>query len=242
MYEAQADTINVDDISKNSHNRTILRLLQRHETSGYYYKSLCVQNEDEDQSDDECTYYFPEGTNDMGWLGYFIGKNQHLEELMIDSFTPTSGASVRDVIEPFYRGISRNKSIQEIYFPGVDLLGGEVFTILGSFFRNNHNLTAININHCDFGDEGARLFALAIGSSTNKSFQRVELENNNIGEQEMVDIMTALSMHPHLQHPDLDGNRLRKNGSVALATLLRCSAKELQILYHTNNEINDEGD
>ena len=39
----------------------------------------------------------------------------------------------------------------------------------------------------------------------------------------------------------LGGNRLRKNGCVALATLLRCSAKVLQHLNISNSEIDDEG-
>ena len=131
LYEAQADSIDVDDIATNSNNRIVLRRLQINEASKYT-NSLYIQNapnEDEDQSD-ECTYYFPEGADDMGWLGYFVGKNQHLEELMIVPFTPTSGASVRDVIEPFFRGVNQNKSIRGIYFSGVDLLGGEMFTML----------------------------------------------------------------------------------------------------------------
>ena len=88
--------------------------------------------------------------SDMGWLGYFIGKNQHLEKLFIKSFIPTSGVSVRDVLVPFFRGVSFNKSIREIHFYDVDLLGGEMFTMLGSFFRDNHNLNTINIDECDF--------------------------------------------------------------------------------------------
>ena len=85
------------------------------------------------------------------------------------------------------------------------------------------------------------MFALALGSCTHKSLQKVELEDNNISEEEMVDIITALSMHPNLKYLDLDGNRLRKNGCLALATLLRCSAKELQRLFISNNDIGDEG-
>ena len=178
----------------------------------------------------------------MGWLGYFVGKNEHLEKLVIKPFTPSSGASVRDVIQPFLRGVSCNKSIQKITFFGVDLLGGEMFTMMCPFFKNNHNLTKININRCDFGDEGTRLFALAIGSCTiKKSLQQVELENNNIADEGMVDILTALSMHPNLEYLDLDGNCLRKNGCLALSTLLRCSAKVLQKLFISRNEINDEG-
>ena len=82
--------------------------------------------------------------------------------------------------------------------------------MLGPFFKNNHNLTNINIARCDFGDEGARLFSLALGSSTNKSLKKVTLEDNDISEEGMVDIITALSMYPHLETLDLDGNRLHK--------------------------------
>ena len=131
--------------------------------------------------------------------------------------------------------------IREIDFYSMDLLGGEVFTMLGPFFKNNHNLTNIYINSCDFGDEGARLFALALGSITNKSLKEVTLSNNNIVEEGMVDVITALSTHPNMELLELIANHLRKNGCVALATLLRYSAKELRYLYLANTEINDEG-
>ena len=115
-----------------------------------------------------------------------------------------------------------------------------MFTMLGSFFQNNYNLTNIIINNCIWGDEDSRLLALAIGSCT-KSLREVTLENNNISDEGMVDIITALSMHPHLKHLELDRNRLGKNGCVALATLLKCSATELQHLDISSNIINDVG-
>ena len=86
-----------------------------------------------------------------------------------------------------------------------------MFPMLSPFLKNNHNLTNINIRDCDFGIEGARLFALALGSITNKSLQKVELEDNNISEEGMVDVITALSM-PSSRTFDLDGNCLRKDG------------------------------
>ena len=113
--------------------------------------------------------------------------------------------------------------------------------MLTPFFMNNHNLTNININNCAWGDEGGRLFALALGSSTNKSLQTLDFQGNNITEEGMVDVITALSMFPNMETLDLDENGLRKNGCVALATLLRCSTTELQYLHLPNNEINDEG-
>ena len=239
MYEAQADTIDVDDIATNSNNRIVMRRMKNNVADNS--KLLWIQNE-HDVDGEDCVDYVPEGANDMGWLGYFVGKNEHLEEVVIYCFIPTSGSSVRDVMEPFFRGISHNKSIQEIYLFGSDVIwGGEVFTMLTPFFKNNHNLTNIIINECDFGDEGGRLFALAIGSSTHKSLKKVQLENNNISAEGMVDIITALSMHPNLNSLNLIANRLRKNGCVALATLLQCSAKELQNLLISGNDIDDEG-
>ena len=235
MYDAQADNINVDDITASSYNRIVLRRIKRNDANT---NSLCIRNHHNNVGEDYC----PEGVYDMGWLGFFVGKNDHLQELILKPFTPTS-ASVRerDVIVPFLRGVKNNKSIQEIGFYRVDMLEGELFTMLGSFFKNNHNLIKITIKNCVWGDEGRRLFALAIGNCTHRSLQKIELENNSIAEEEMVDIITALSMHPNLDKLDLDGNHLRKNGCVALATLLLCSATELQNLYLSNNDIGDEG-
>ena len=238
MYDSQADTIDVDEIATNIINKILLRRIKRN--NAIDKTSLYIQNEP-DEDGEECVDYVPEGAYDMGWLGYFIGKNDHLQTLAIKPFDQTSGASVRDVMEPFFRGVSSNKSIQNVTFRGADLLEGEIFTMLGPFFQNNYNLTTIIIDDCVWGDEGGRLFALAIGSSTNKSLKQVDLSNNNIAEEGMVDIITALSIYPHLEHLDLIGNHLGKNGCVALATLLRCSATELEYLCLANNEINDEG-
>ena len=147
MYNAQADTIDVDDIATNSNNRIVLRRLKSNDANDENNESLWIQNY-HDQNGEYTSTYCPEGVDDMGWLGFFIGKNDHLEELLMRSFIPTSGASVRDVMEPFLRGVSRNKSIREIIFLRMDLLGGGAFTMLSPFFKNNHNLTHINVNNC----------------------------------------------------------------------------------------------
>ena len=112
MYEAQADTISVDDIVTNSNNSIVLSRIKRNnanDTNNELYIHLCrtlwVQNEHEEDGED-CIDYVPEGAYDMGWLGHFVGKNEHLERLYMRPFTPTSGASVRDVMEPFLEGLS----------------------------------------------------------------------------------------------------------------------------------------
>ena len=60
----------------------------------------------------------------MGWLGYFVGKNNHLKELIFTDFGPLSGASAMEVLEPFLIGVSRNKSITKLDI-NMDLLGGK---------------------------------------------------------------------------------------------------------------------
>ena len=205
MYDAQADTIDVDDIATNSNNRIVLRRLRRNDANDENNDSLWIQNV-HDKDGEDCIDYVPEGTYDMGWLGYFVGKNEHLRKLNIRSF--------RDVIEPFLRGVNRNKSIREIGFYDVDLLGGEMFTMLTPFFQNTYNLTTIIINDCNFGDEGCRLFALALGNSTNRSLKQVDLSNNNITEEGMVDIISSLSMHSNLKHLDVKQLLQRRKESI----------------------------
>ena len=41
-----------------------------------------------------CIDYVPEGADDMGWLGYFVGKNNHLKNLFIRPFEPPSMVQV----------------------------------------------------------------------------------------------------------------------------------------------------
>ena len=67
-------------------------------------------------------------------------------------FEPVSGASVGMLLSHF-SGVLQEQSIREIEFSGVDLLEGEMYTMLGPFFQNNHNLTSITISHCVWGDE-----------------------------------------------------------------------------------------
>ena len=217
--DVNTDSIDVDDIAKNIKNKIILRRLQlqRNECwAGENTKSLCINNHYDTRHD-----YRPEGADDMRWLGYFVSKNEHLQKLQIRHFVPTSGASARDVLDSFFRGVNCNKSIREISFTSMDLWGGEMLTMLTPFFRDNHNLTNIMVINCDLGHDGSRLLSLALGECRHKPLQQVKLERNDISDEGMVDIITALSMHPHLQRLDLDGNHLRKNGCVALATLLQ---------------------
>ena len=62
--------------------------------------------------DDEFSFC-PTNGKELGWLGYFIGKNTNLQQLHINSTPPSSCNSG---VEDFRRGMAQNKSIQTIMF------------------------------------------------------------------------------------------------------------------------------
>ena len=68
-YDAQADTIRVEDIVSEWSNRSVLKRIKRNNEFTY----LSIQNNHDEEGED-CTDYCPEGANDMGWLGYFVGR------------------------------------------------------------------------------------------------------------------------------------------------------------------------
>ena len=228
MYDEQASSINVEDITNDDDNRIILDRIMRNDGDT---KKLFIQDMRYDAND---LVYVPKSSVDMGWLGYFIGKNNHLEVLYIRGCDNVSF----EAFEQFLVGISHNKSITSLDLDSMDLFDGKTFTMLGPFFGNNKKLGTLTIRECDeWGDddEGSRLLALALGSC---SLTKLFLTNNDL---ECVDIITALSMHPHLQEIDFEDNRLGRNGCIALATLLEHSVPHLQVLDIGGNQIDDEG-
>ena len=239
QYNDNAGSTRTRDIVTNGNNRIVLRRIKR---NSKYDDNEClyIQNQHDDDGED-CVDYVPESAYDMGWLGYFVGRNNHLKELCIRDFEPSSRASFEEVLTPFLMGVNNNRSIHTLNFEHIDLFGGRVFSIMGPFFENSPVLTELHIHGCHFGNDGCRLLALAIGSSKAKSLQKVTLMDCNVSDEGMVDIITALSIHPHLQNLWWSGNRLSTKGCMALATLLRCSCCELQHLDLDRNELDDEG-
>ena len=105
MYDKQADTIRIDDIASNGNNRIMLERIRRNKNNSMT-NMLYIQNEHDDDGE-ECVDYVPEGAKDMGWLGYFVGKCSNLEELFIRPFGLLNDM---DVIEPFFNGLTNNRS------------------------------------------------------------------------------------------------------------------------------------
>ena len=81
------------------------------------------------------TWYIPRGPHDqeLGWLGYFIGKNTHLEELTL-YYNKENRHFSNDAIKSFCKELNSNRSIQKITFYEMNLSGGEIVQSLRPFF------------------------------------------------------------------------------------------------------------
>ena len=114
--------------------------------------------------------------------------------------------------------------------------------MIGTFFKSNDSLSKIQIENCEFGEEGARQLSLAIGNC-GKSLKVLNMANDeeNLENGQVVDIITALSMHPQLEELRLSDVNFGRNGCIALSTLLRCTTTQLRSLNLNENNIGDAG-
>ena len=229
-YDAAARTVEIDDITSDATNREILRRLKENDPTFYQLWLVSRQG--------RASMYCPDGAHDFGWLGYYIGENTVLKKL--DFYTNPFHAFDNNAIEPFYRGVNGNRSIQKIAFHSIDPSGGEIFQSLRPFFDNNSNLSEIVAHQCEFGAGSAREISLAL-RSCNKSLKSVNVQNNQMGDEPLVEIIEAMTTHPRLEKLALPRMNIGRNECRAVATLLRHADIELQELNLSGNDIGDEG-
>ena len=76
-YEAAAGTVKIAHITTDKTNQYILRQLLQNDPD---FDKLVVVSRRNDDDDNE---YCPEDTRSLGWVGYYIGKNTTLKELIL---------------------------------------------------------------------------------------------------------------------------------------------------------------
>eukprot|EP00984_Skeletonema_dohrnii_P010898 scaffold4287_cov110-Skeletonema_dohrnii-CCMP3373.AAC.1 len=171
--------------------------------------------------------------DDLGWLGYFIGKSKYLEKLRIYSWGEGEN------IEAFIEGINRNQSISSLHI-GTDLRGVS-FRNLRPFFRNNNNLCQLEFNF-EVGLECAESIAFVLDINRCQSLESLRFEDCNLGEDGFAVIATALSTYPQLEELHLQHNNIGLTGCTALADTLRgWGASNLKTLDLDDNGIDDQG-
>eukprot|EP00984_Skeletonema_dohrnii_P037577 scaffold39796_cov139-Skeletonema_dohrnii-CCMP3373.AAC.1 len=173
--------------------------------------------------------------DDCGWLGYFIGKSQKLENMFFDYFPQE-----RERVDAFMVGFCHNQSIQRI---DVDSDIGEAgFRELGNFLGNNRSVRDINFFSFDIGSECAQNIALMFGQSQYKSLKHIHFSDNNLHDEESAQIAAALVVQPQIEELIFyDNINIGRLGGIALGSTLKIwRAPSLKKLSICISEINDE--
>ena len=235
QYAALEDTIKIEDVTSNIRNQTILqRLKDNDENLG----SIQITNITPFARYFDYYYTLEEG-EDIGWLGYYIGSNNTKLQTLHLCPNWASHSHIRSL----FIGLNRNKTIKTITFQLVDSSDALLLRMLDDFFENNHNLTEFKVSGL-LSAEGARQLSLTLGGCS-RSLQRIrlaDLNGNDIEDGQLVDTITALSVHPQLTELVFGGTSIGRNGFIALAnTFLGWSTPKLQKLDLRDCNINDEG-
>eukprot|EP00984_Skeletonema_dohrnii_P034227 scaffold33508_cov96-Skeletonema_dohrnii-CCMP3373.AAC.3 len=225
-YEARAQDVKLEDITSCEGNAEILRRL-RDQSWDTSLNRLSIADSYVDD-----WFIVGEG-DDLGWLGYFIGKSEYLGELFIFSW------GEEEHIEAFIEGINRNRSIAclSIYAD----IGGVHFRNLLPFFRNNINrLAQLELNF-EVGLECAQSIAFVLDENRYQSLESLRFEDCNLGEAGFAVIATALRNQPQLEELHLDHNNIGLTGCIALGETLRgWGTSNLKTLDLDNNQIGDQ--
>eukprot|EP00984_Skeletonema_dohrnii_P014075 scaffold5881_cov103-Skeletonema_dohrnii-CCMP3373.AAC.4 len=228
-YDALVQNINLEDITSSAHNADILRqLLNGHPD---WNKSLYILENEIDGDNEE---FIVGAGDDLGWLGYFIGRSEVLESLEVQYLSEEG-----ERVDAFMRGITHNQSITELSIQ-TDL--GDQVEKLGYFLQNNNALTHLRFVDFDIGRGCGHNIAMAFEQCRNSSLTSFELENNNISAEEFAEITVALRTQSQLQKLYLRQNNIDRDGCVALGnTLSRWQDSNLKCLYLSSNNIDDLG-
>jgi hypothetical protein len=128
-YEARARNVNLESITSTDNNALILEQLKNNDDS---FKMLGIVGADYDWIDGD-DFVVHEG-DDLGWLGYFIGKSKRLESLFVHHLPQDSS---------FRQGLAHNQSIQKLYI--WNDLGKAGFQSLALFLQNTNTLEELHL-------------------------------------------------------------------------------------------------
>ena len=235
-YDSHVKDLKLEDITSDEYETEIFRKL-RDNDSDFTSISLhaspygCGHEDDLVISDDD----------DLGWLGYFIGRNNQMKDLTIFIWNYTSIRSLSlSKLDALAQGINLNRSISKLTILGD--LGDLFLQRLDHFLRGNVKLTHLHLAEFDMGLASALKLALVLRDMSLESFhvERLGYESDSgsfIDEGAVAsEVITSLSKHTKLESLELFICNLDRSGCMALGRLP--SLKELRL---ESNGINDEG-
>eukprot|EP00985_Skeletonema_marinoi_P023377 scaffold15564_cov127-Skeletonema_marinoi.AAC.1 len=193
--------------------------------------------------------------DNLGWLGYFIGKSDCLKQFRID-YLPEG----EQQIHAFLGGIARSQCIRNI---GVSSLSNDRFTSIIRVLRNQSQLEGLTIDESHdvgpdawnnyFGNEGLNILLNGL-RGIGSSLETLRLYHNSIGNEGLLAVLTPVTLdylelryccinNEGLQELakgisyqckglDLDGNHsISSSGLTYLATALQSESCCLENLY-----------
>mmetsp|Transcript_18063 Transcript_18063/g.30471 ORF Transcript_18063/g.30471 Transcript_18063/m.30471 type:complete len:570 (+) Transcript_18063:253-1962(+) len=223
-YKEHAQDVKLDDITSSERNKNIIQKLR--DGNSDFKDSLYIL--DEPMEDDDCEFIVQQ-SDDLGWLGYFVGENKRLGGLFIKCYLPP-GTS-------FVEGFCRNRSIQ---FLDIECDIGDYLS-LASLVGNNIFLDSLEVGCIG----NAHDFAVALGQRSHLKclhFENLDLLDD-LSDEEMSGIAQALSAQPQLEDIRLESIGLEGNGWAALSTTFMAWGRnsKLKKLDLSLNNIDDEG-
>eukprot|EP00984_Skeletonema_dohrnii_P025187 scaffold14297_cov113-Skeletonema_dohrnii-CCMP3373.AAC.5 len=218
-YEANAADISMEKISSSEKNAKTLRRLRDGDDnltsfilgSGRYYE-----------------FSFGEG-DDLGWLGYFIGRSVKVQQLDIWELSSDEG---RQQIDAFFDCLARNQYIRRISYK---LLGDYESTALLRALGNLTQLEELSFSNNNLGPNGWSALGTVLESGVCK-LKKLCFYSNNIGDDGVSALASGLrSIGPFLKELTLPGNSIGNEGLLALVTALE-SCTSLEELDLSNND------
>jgi hypothetical protein len=165
-YEANAFSVRLEDITSSEGNANILKRLRDGDDN---LKRLFLESYEMSYT---VNFTISEG-DDLGWLGYFIGKSRYLQVLHILYLSEGEGG---ELIDAFIEGIARNQSIRSLHF-GRNI-GDNGVAVLASGFRGiGSSLKELQLYDNAIGNDG--LSALVAGLANCTSLEKLDLTGND---------------------------------------------------------------
>eukprot|EP00984_Skeletonema_dohrnii_P024062 scaffold13178_cov84-Skeletonema_dohrnii-CCMP3373.AAC.4 len=222
-YEAKEATINLGEIASCEGNAKILqRLRDGDENLSSIILSricwfvepyrFCIKKANEDE---------------VGWLGYFIGKSGYLLKLSIDYLPQGEGGKqqTRALVE----GIARNQSIRTLYVDDEEGLSDDDFSVLcAGILINLSHLEVLDLRRSNYLCCSALGTALRLRSGTTVKLKDLRL-SGNIGDIGVASLGNGFSrIAPFLKTLDLRCNSIGNDGLMALVrALANCTGLEI---------------
>ena len=194
-YDYYAKDVKLEDITSSQDNAELLAWVRDNDPD---FHEITINTAITDEND----FVVREGDH-LGWLGYFVGRNDKLTTLFICNFPDNIN------INAFLEGLGHNRSITELSI-FIDL--GDSFQSLIPFLRNNESLSKLGFFALDIGLPCARNIAMLLGQQSSLKCLTFDEGSIVLGDEGLKQIAIGLRSQPQIEELFLTSNSVGRNG------------------------------